>query len=318
MFTSIEIKNFQSIRNLKLELKPFTVIVGATDSGKSAFFRAISTLISNKRGADFITHGEKLCSITGEFTQGKLTLQRGKATSDNFYEVTDLSGVPEKYTKLSGTTPEEVSAFLGIESKDPINLASQFDKPYLLDTKEYGPSETARILGALTNVNVLFEGARESNRQKTQASTELKMRQADLTNVQTKLTGYEDVEATTSKLSVVESILAKMETYEAKLSELNGLIDSMHFAEQKLASITDSTSEVEVDFERAEQISSMHKEVTNLIKMYEAKTQELEQKHAEESMYKEQASELEKKYTETLRKAGTCPICNQSTKNCTD
>jgi len=241
MFKNIQVRNYQSLKFIDVELGALTIVVGASDSGKSAFFRAINTLVSNQRGSDFITHGEKLCTITAELTQGKIELGRGSGTKDNYYEITDENG-PRKFTKLSGTVPEEVSDFLKIHPKDPINFASQFDKPYLLDSKEYGPSEVARILGALTNVNILFEGARESSRQKNETNATLKIRVEDFNTTESKLETYDSLEEDIKKVEEAEILVEDAKRSTEMLNKLVRAVREIEEAEETLESLQDILS----------------------------------------------------------------------------
>lgn len=315
MFKKIHIQNFQSLRNVELELSPFTVIVGATDSGKSATFRAIRTLISNQRGADFITHGEKTCTITAELAQGTLTLRRGKGTNDNFYETNDLDGHIEHYTKLSGTVPEEVSEFLKIPSKDPINLASQFDKPYLLDTKEYGPTEVARILGALTNVNLLFEGAREANRQKLQTSATIKTRASDLEGIESRKSAYDGLESKLQSITAAEEAAETALKLQHALSTLEDLVSRAEAA-QSVCERVSGLVDVEVpDITELERLNTAIQTLEKLISSAESQTELTKKRQEDIDTIEVDIVSLEEKYNETLRKAGTCPVCQQTTES---
>ena len=71
MLTSVEIENFQSLKRLTVKLGRFTVVTGATGSGKSSVFRAMELLAFNARGTSYITRGEKTCQVaTGKLEQG--------------------------------------------------------------------------------------------------------------------------------------------------------------------------------------------------------------------------------------------------------
>ena len=132
MLDSIEIRNFQSLQKVDLELAPFTVIVGPSSSGKSAFVRALSTLVSNRRGTDFISHGTTTSVITARMPEGTTSLSRSTIAAKNQYTLISPEGKTENFTKLGGDIPEEVSRFMRIPAKDPVTLAQQFDKPFLL------------------------------------------------------------------------------------------------------------------------------------------------------------------------------------------
>lgn len=312
MFKSIRVQNFQSLRDVSVDLAPFTVIVGATDSGKSAFFRALSTLISNRRGAEFITYGEKTCTITAELEQGKLILQRGKTTKDNSYEIVTDAG-SELFSKLSGTVPEEVSKFLRIPAKDPINLASQFDKPYLLDTKEYSSAEAARILGALTNVNILFEGARESNRRKGEAATKLRTRVADAEEVTERLKGYSGLDRQVEAIKVAEEAAGTAAKLEAAIGSVTEIISQITESAEVISKVNAVADMAIPDISEIEKLDTAKNAILSTIAQIEADEAEVQRLTAVEQKEAATVEELDALYRETLRKEGTCPTCGQTT-----
>jgi len=242
MLSKLQINNFQSLAHVELELKPFTVIVGKSSSGKSALARAVQTLTSNRRGHSFITHGEKLCTITATMDRGTVTLRRGKSTDDNEYIVvpTDPAdpNYPQRaYSKLGATTPEEVSEFIGIDSKDAINYAGQFDKPYLLGDDTSG-GQVARVLGELTNVSVIFEAARESNRRKLNQAGQLKTRATDLAAIKAKVPSYAPIKEQRAALSRAELDLEHATYLQTKLERLTNLIETIEVADVAITSLT--------------------------------------------------------------------------------
>lgn len=245
---SLSIRNFQSLHAVDLTLAPFTVIVGPSSSGKSALTRAIRTLVSNRRGTDWITHGERTASITAVTDHGTVTLTRSRVTgsSDNAYLLTSESAAagaspaaPEEdsenersaesaqsrtYSKLGGDTPEDVSRFLGIASTNPINFAGQFDKPFLLDDPS---SEVARALGALTNVDVIFAGARESNRRKLNASALLRTRSEDLQAVKDRIPGIKALRTQDDALTRAEALIEDARAVQHRLRALSDALETI-------------------------------------------------------------------------------------------
>lgn len=237
MIHAVEVRNFQSLRHVALDLERFTVIVGPSSSGKSAFTRALRTLTSNRRGAEFISHGERTAVISARTDLGTVTLTRGKGTTDNAYVVTPAAD-PEAqrtYTKLGGETPEEVSAFLGIPAKDPINYAGQFDKPYMLDDSG---GEVARILGALTNVNVIFEGARESNRRKLQHASTLRTKADDLETVKSKIPAYKAVKQQDEALTRAEQHIVTAQDLSRRIARLTEALEQQSIASDHIERLT--------------------------------------------------------------------------------
>lgn len=237
MIQAVEIRNFQSLHHIRLEPGRFTVIVGPSSSGKSAFTRALRTLTSNRRGNEFISHGERTSSISATTERGTVTLTRGKGVNDNAYIVIPDEHPEQQrtYTKLGGETPPEVSEFLGIAPRDPINYAGQFDKPYLLDDTA---GEVARILGALTNVNVIFEGARESNRRKLQHTATLRTRADDLEAVKQKIPAYRLIKEQEQHLATAESRIEHAQALARSIARLTEALEQHEISQAAIERLT--------------------------------------------------------------------------------
>ena len=70
MFT-VEIHNFQSIKEATIEVDGFTVISGRNNSGKTSPLRAILAVFTNPPIGAFLRHGEKKLSVEIRFDDGK-------------------------------------------------------------------------------------------------------------------------------------------------------------------------------------------------------------------------------------------------------
>lgn len=347
----IKVNNFQSLKDLSLELAPFTVIVGPSSSGKSALTRALKTLTQNRRGTDFITHGEKTCTIQAQLTHGPVvTLSRSTATNENYYLLQqEPNTAPAKYTKLGGEVPPEISAALQVDPKATLNFAGQFDKPYLLDDS---PAEAARELGSLTNVQVIFEAARESNRTKLSTGQQLKIRQTDLEDARTALMSYENLVSRRQALTGISQGIAQAqgltqrldlatETKE-RLLQVATIIRSTVIDTQPLPSVELAqglVSRLELartTYQRlvatAQTIRDTVKTLADIPDSFEAETlqerlnlavstrtalDEATEKYAQATTIQDRAQReiaaLNEDYDQTLRELGTCPLCGQDT-----
>jgi len=257
----IEVRNFQSLHHVTLEPGRFTVVVGPSNVGKSAFMRALRTLTSNRRGTEFISHGERISSIKVRTDRGTVTLTRGVAATDNTYTVTPEDPghplAPERiFRKLGGDVPPEVSEFLGIEAKDPINYAGQFDKPYLLDDSA---GEVARVLGSLTNVNVIFEAARESNRRRLAYAQTLKTRSEDLAAINARVPGFRALKAKAQAVTRAEEHLAIATRLERDIARLTEAVEQAEIAERTIERLAPIA---EREIPSAEAIISAHDAIT--------------------------------------------------------
>lgn len=237
MLTHVEINHFQSLSEISLDLAPFTVIVGPSSSGKSAFTRALHTLIHNRRGTEWITHGERVATITAQNDKGTVSLTRTTSPGDANAYVLIPQGAPteqQRFTKLGGVVPEDVSAFLGIEP-DSGTFAGQHDKPYMLD--ESG-STVANTLGALTNVSVIFEAAREANRQKLASSGTLKTRADDMERIQERIPGIQALKEQQAALTRAEELLSSATALEQRLSRLVALHETVQVTTAAIESLS--------------------------------------------------------------------------------
>ncbi len=221
----LSIRNFQSLHAIDIEVAPFTVIVGRSSSGKSAFIRALHTLANNRRGLSFLTHGERVCTISARTTAGTtVTLSRAKATDENYYDVIPSHdpSAKQRYSKLDGKTPQPVIDALGMHPQR--SFAAQHDMPYLLD--DSGPSNAA-VLGALTNVNVIFEAARESKRRALEASKTLRLRATDLQSTTEALTHFEHLDEQQDALTEAEKKISAAYAAQRELTSITTARDAL-------------------------------------------------------------------------------------------
>ena len=253
MIDKISIHNFQSLQDVTIDLKPLTVIVGPSSSGKSAFIRALRALAANRRGTDFITHGERTASISAHLTSsdplrtGTVTLTRSTQTSPNSYTVIpDDPNHPlhpkAEFTKLGGDVPAPVSEFLGIPIPQvPLSIAGQFDKPYLLDASG---TEVARTLGALTNAHIILSAARESNRQKLSTSQTLRTRADDLDAIKQRIPEFQALKAQREALQRAEDAIAAARALKDRIDRLTALTETVIIAEQRIPALTQALAAI--------------------------------------------------------------------------
>jgi len=184
MLDHIRVSGFQSLRDVDIDLGRFTVIVGESGCGKSAFIRSLLKMSRNDAvsgtsgGADW-SHLPPAASnavVTLDIDGHTVQWIKGK---DNCYVVDG-----EKLSKGGKGCPDEVQDSLkmrelgfGGTDKYHLNFAQQFDMPFLLDDSG---SKVAKILGEITNVNILYAANRQANTLKGNATRTLTVRKGDL------------------------------------------------------------------------------------------------------------------------------------------
>lgn len=306
MIENVSIRNWQALRKVDLDLDRFTVIVGASSSGKSGLMRAFRAIASNVRGTNSITRGQKSCAITVKTGDTVIALERGEGSGS--YKILH-EGQMATYTKLAGGVPEQITNALRIApvptGGTSINFAGQFDKPYLLD--ESG-ANVARELGELTKVNIIFEAVRTANKKRAAASAALKTRQADLDALNTKLTAFIDLPQKLLAADTAEATAQRAAELHDRVNRLARAIDQLRLAEQVLSKarvpeLPDIDGLLTIR-KRREVFRRLVSDLAQVEGVITDAEQQAIRWEAEEST-------LGVKLTDTLRSAGKCPTCGQ-------
>jgi DNA repair ATPase RecN len=306
----VVIQNFQSLKKVDIELGKFTVIVGASSSGKSAFMRAMRALASGIRGNSFITVGAKSASVSAHTENNIVTLEKSKTKAR--YLVTDkITSTEEVFTKLATSVPEDVSKALKLQPivKDQasINFAGQHDMPYLLTDSA---AQVAKVLGDLTNVSTIFEAVRQANKKKGTTATLLRTRQADLDALLDQARSFSGVGARRKTVEGVEKALETLESFERKRARLELLTASMENSEAVRDSYVELTELP--DLGRIEELHTNYVTFKSVVVAWATnfkKVEELSRKYEEASISEQQAHTM---LHEKLIQLGTCPTCGST------
>lgn len=127
MIKSLKIKNIQSHAATNLEFDPgVNIIIGATDSGKTAIIRSLRRVIWNRPSGDSLcSNWEGPSSIEIATEEGKVLWNRNKTETYQLYQ----EGKTIEFKAFGTSVPEEISRFLNINE---INLQNQLDSHFLL------------------------------------------------------------------------------------------------------------------------------------------------------------------------------------------
>lgn len=236
MFNFVEIHNYQSLRNVRLELGKFTVITGETGSGKTALMRSFRAIASNVRGTAMISRGATSMTVTLESQNSKVTLHRTTTGRGDEYRLADLvHSTEEKFDKLNQGVPEEISLALGLDpvssTQASINFANQFDRPYLLTETA---SQVARILGELTNVSTIFSAVQEGNRRRKTLGADVKSKNLELEHYISQAQEYKDLASDEFRVQEAESALKKASELQQEILLLHSNVTVINDADRIL------------------------------------------------------------------------------------
>lgn len=309
MLTDLIIKDYQSLKDVTLKLAPFTVITGATGSGKSASRRAAELVAFNARGTSYIRQGEKSTTVgLGCESEGwAVSIVRGSRGSDSYkVAALDPDGGDEprtwEYTKLAGKVPPEVQELLNLRE---INFAGQFDGPYLLADVSGG--DVARVLGSLTNVTLIFNAAREAGRRRKGLAADVKAADAELARLTSEAQRFATLPARLQAFTEAETALVAVREAETRLERLQSLIGRLGAAQAALEAVP---TVVEVpDLSVLEQAWSRQQRLVYLVTRLGVVQGEEQAAIDGVARWAGEAMTLEQEFHFKLGEAGTCPLC---------
>lgn len=309
MLTAIAVRNFQSLKQVDLDLGVFTVIVGPSSSGKSALMRAFRAVASNVRGSGAITRGQSQMAIVYQTERLAITLERSEKAG--LYRIADIHGSGATYTKLNGEVPPDVTHALRLEpvpvNGTSVNFASQFDKPYLLD--ESGAT-VARVLGELTNVNTVFEAVRQANKIRLSASSTLKTRKADLEALRGRLSEFAGLSDRISRLALLEALQGRSEALKSRIGRLDTALRTLRVTQRAMDKVL--VPEVPSP-ERLNDLLNRYLDLQARINRVKATTAALHQTDTDADAAQRNELALIGYLTDALTKAKVCPTCGQPT-----
>lgn len=247
---SIVVQNFQSHRKTVLNLsKGVNAIVGNSDCGKSALFRALVWDILNKPKGDknFRSRWGGDTSIEIEFSDG--TSVERKKTKDNLYI---LNGDEENaFTAFKEEIPGPIYEALNMED---INLQTQMDAPFLLSSSS---GDVAKLLNKIANLTTI-DTTLSNIRKRTLGVSR------DITSIKEQM----------DELEAVEKSFSYLKQMEKDVEALNVLLDrwgAMDDETTLLSALIDKISEDENELDDFEILVSFEKRVKEALAMQEQK-----------------------------------------------
>jgi DNA repair protein SbcC/Rad50 len=237
MIDSLTIQNFQSHKETKLEFdKGINIIIGQSDSGKSAVLRALNWVINNKPS------GEAFRSNWGGDTEVGLKIQihddffqkmvRKKTDSKNTYSIVDPNGVTG-FSSFGQDVPEEIKQILNFS---PLNMSGQFDSPFLLDMSG---GEVARYLNKIVHLDVIDKSLSNIGRVLTKERADLVYANKEHASAKIKEEEFNWLDEAEGKLVTLEGLQASINEQKKFNKELLFHLNGMEVLEERLGELPD-------------------------------------------------------------------------------
>jgi hypothetical protein len=215
----VEIRGFQSIEHLSIQIDGFTALVGRSNIGKSAVVRAIKCALTNSLGTSFVRHGDDCarilrkakackCQSTVRLQTEGFDLRWEKGDAINRYT---FNG--ERYDKPGQGIPEFLLShgFAPIKVGDEvgsIQVADQFFPIFLLNQSGPAIAEAISDVARLDRVSAATKLVEKDRREVVSTK---KIREKDAEGLRLRLTAYEGLDTALTKATQAAVTLGGVE-----------------------------------------------------------------------------------------------------------
>lgn len=258
---NIDLRNFQSIGDASLSFEPgVNLIVGQSNSGKTAILRAVSAVITNPtRGKYFIKKGTKSSEVCINFDGNEIDWKRTPA--DSSYEING-----ETYKKTGRNNLFDLfseNGFVRDDSGNIMNIEGEWDLPFPFDRT---PSELFKLFENIFYISdsaVILKSFKEeeANMVKDKLTNEDKLiRVANKINALEELAKEVNIEKTQHKLDIFSQHCDK---YKEMSADLTKILKSEKYTKINLDEVTPP---IEESLEKYIEAVKDYKFITKVVK----------------------------------------------------
>ncbi len=267
---SLTVKNFQSHKETNLAFVPgINVIIGTSDSGKTAIFRALRWLIWNRPS------GEAFRSSWGGDTEVKLetnegTVQRIRTDKDNKYCLKS-----QKYKAIKSDVPEEIQSLLNI---DRINFQQQLERPFLLDSS---PGEVAKHFNKTAKIDLIDTSIQHVEKWIHGLQQDIKTAEQQKKELEQSLSEYAYLDDVEPKIQNLEQIEVEYNSIVKQEKSLNTLYQELQSLENKIAlkqpilNLEGNVNNQIKQVKERDELKSKEKQLTTLLDYIEQTTKKM-------------------------------------------
>jgi exonuclease SbcC len=234
MIRELIIANFQSHEDTKLKFCPgVNVIVGPSDSGKSAIIRALRWVLFNKGGTGAFSHWSPKSMSVSVVLDDLSSVSRNRAPKGNTYCLchTPKDGFPtmDDLSAVGNAVPPAVEEMLNVSD---LNMQRQGDPYFLLND---GPADVARTLNEIAGLTDIDEAHTRIAGKIREYQASERRNAEDLQEVETSLTKYEGLDEIRGRLAVINREESHVQGLHARMNALAGLLTSYERLQQDCA-----------------------------------------------------------------------------------
>lgn len=219
MIKSLHITNFQSYAKTELNFhRGVNIIIGQTDSGKSALVRALRWLVWGRPA------GNSICSHWGGKTSVELYTKEGSVlrTKDkgDTYLLVPATGEDLTFKAFGTEVPQEVQMFFNFNE---INLQQQLDNHFLLSKS---PGEVAQHFNKVAKLDKIDSSIQNINKWIRELTSDITYKENAISTQKSLLEKFDYLEKFEVDIEVLEEAENRLKNKRQAQTKLLGLITS--------------------------------------------------------------------------------------------
>lgn len=228
MIEQLHIENFQSHVDTKLEFDPgVNVIIGRSDSGKTAIIRALNWVCNNKpHGDDFRSHWGGDTVVTISLEDGSRVDRRKTGKTGNDYSL--IIDQEVKFKAFNKDVPDDISKVINMND---LNWQRQLDSPYLLSNTS---GEVASALNHVVKLDVIDSALSNINSMIRETTQLLNGKQVILEETKEQLKAFDDLDDMEEDVLAIECLCGDTNHCQQGIDKLKILLTNLEIANQHI------------------------------------------------------------------------------------
>lgn len=224
MITKVIIENFQSHKKTEVDFIAGTnVIIGESDTGKSAIFRAINWVVSNRPlGDSYRSEWGGDTRVILHTSEGHV-IERLRTASKNEYIIDG-----QVLKAFGSEPPAEVGEILQIDS---FNIQEQMESPFLLSST---PGEAARMLNKAASIDAIDKTISGLKKSLNQLNSEILHNEQRLKQYSAEMKQYENLPEIESRVERVEGLEEEKESISKRIKDVRRLSERVKWVSKEL------------------------------------------------------------------------------------
>lgn len=280
MITHLITNNFLSHKHTEFTfVNGVNVLVGLSDSGKSAVMNALRWVLTNEPSGDSFRSWWSTTVDVTIIIDNTFEITRFRNEDGNGYSLRDITKDEEKsvFLAIKNGVPDEIAKILNI---DETNIQTQLSTHFLLSST---PGEVAKHFNKVSKLDKIDLANANINSWINSINQEVKYKADELQKNTEKLESFDYLEKLEAEVEVLENMqnqLVNMQGNEKKLSRLIDKLEDVEFSihtYQELLQAETPVNDLLLLFSKKKELETQGVKLNRLIKSIEAKQEEIKE-----------------------------------------